>query len=807
MPLTSVSRFPCCCVLSKSDVAMPSECVAQHLNSVSRCYTVSFRRENAEVGMDCSSDVRNFTGMTAIQKLDNGPFCFRGLNLCGLGYQKFQKSVQKQIKVPFCVKLHGQSLKRYLQVHAETGNVTRRGDDVEQSIQVTVEQSKKILTLQKELLKQIDERKILITTLEDNHGNSGEQLKTFDERDSLKNNESLEFPLRNGEFQSCKSLTDREFSLAKSSLMPQNPATPATALACQSTISHAQESAFQLPLTNSSIVSTSALDFMPKLQRPVDTRKKLALVVEETGEEPEKIESLKLEEDAAAEEIKEKPAPLAGVNVMNVIVVAAECAPWSKTGGLADVVGALPKALARRGHRVMVVAPRYANYEEAWNTGVRKRHTVAGQDLEVTYFHGYIDGVDYVFVDNWMFHSVANNIYGGSRQDVLKRMILLCKSAVEAQWHVPCGGVSYGDNNLVFIANDWHTSLLPVYLKAYYRDHGVMQYTRCILVIHNIAHQGRGPLSDFNFLGLPDHYLDKFKLNDYIGGQHFNAFMGGIIAAHRIVAVSDSYSRECQMQEGGWGLDRVIRENSWKLRGIPNGIDDKEWNSEVDIFLQSDGYVNYTIDTLETGKAACKAALQKELGLPVRSDVPVLGFVGRLDKQKGVDIIAEAMQWMMEQDLQLILLGSGQRDLENMLRSLERQYRDKVRGWVGFSVKTAHRITAGADILLMPSRFEPCGLNQLYAMQYGTVPVVHAVGGLRDTIRSFDPYANTGTGWTFDRASSSAMIHALGNAIWTYRDFKESWLGIQKRGMAQDLSWDKSAKQYEEVLVAAKYQW
>eukprot|EP00249_Psilotum_nudum_P024017 c29061_g1_i1 orf=359-2758(-) len=799
MPCTSVLPSPCSCLLSSSDVARPVGCMTQQLNYNSSCYRVSLRRVNAGVGTDCGIDLRAFNRMTVAQKLDARSFC-----LSGLGFRNFGKYVQLQINIPFCGKLRRPSMKRYLQVHAEAGDVNRRGDGAKQSIQATVEHSKKLLALQKELLRQIDERKRLVLTLKDNHGDPREQLKAFDASDSLKNDVSLEFPQKTGEYQSHNSLRDDTFSPAKSSLMPQNPA---TALTCQSTGPNVQELESHPPSANSSIVSTSVLDAMPKLQRPVDTRKTLALIVEETREEIETEESVKLKKDAIAEVIEEKPPPLAGANVMNVIVVAAECAPWSKTGGLGDVVGALPKALARRGHRVMVVAPRYANYKEAWDIGVRQRHTVAGQDVEVAYFHGYIDGVDYVFVDNWMFHSVANNIYGGSRQDVLKRMILLCKSAVEAQWHVPCGGVSYGDNNLVFIANDWHTSLLPVYLKAYYRDHGVMQYTRCILVIHNIAHQGRGPLSDFNFLGLPDHYLDKFKLNDYIGGQHFNAFMGGIIAAHRIVAVSDSYSRECQMQEGGWGLDRVIRENSWKLRGIPNGIDDKEWNSEVDIFLQSDGYVNYTIDTLETGKAACKAALQKELGLPVRSDVPVLGFVGRLDKQKGVDIIAEAMQWMMEQDLQLILLGSGQRDLENMLRSLERQYRDKVRGWVGFSVKTAHRITAGADILLMPSRFEPCGLNQLYAMQYGTVPVVHAVGGLRDTIRSFDPYANTGTGWTFDRASSSAMIHALGNAIWTYRDFKESWLGIQKRGMAQDLSWDKSAKQYEEVLVAAKYQW
>ncbi|RCV42784.1 hypothetical protein SETIT_9G243600v2 [Setaria italica] len=178
-----------------------------------------------------------------------------------------------------------------------------------------------------------------------------------------------------------------------------------------------------------------------------------------------------------------------GVDVMNVILVAAECAPWSKTGGLGDVAGALPKALARRGHRVMVVVPKYGDYMELQEIGEPRRYQVAGQDMEVKYYHAYIDGVDFVFIDNPIFQHVESEIYGGNRTDILKRMVLLCKTAVEVQWYVPCGGFCYGDGNLVFIANDWHTALLPVYLKAYYRDNGFMTYARSVLVIHNIAHQ------------------------------------------------------------------------------------------------------------------------------------------------------------------------------------------------------------------------------------------------------------------------------------------------------------------------------
>ncbi|KAG6482638.1 hypothetical protein ZIOFF_059271 [Zingiber officinale] len=529
----------------------------------------------------------------------------------------------------------------------------------------------------------------------------------------------------------------------------------------------------------------------------------------------------------AKEEVIDAP-PLAGVNVMNVIVVAAECAPWSKTGGLGDVAGALPKALARRGHRVMVVVPRYGNYAEPKDLSVRRRYTVAGEDLEVAYFHAYIDGVDFVFIDCPVFRHCENNIYGGNRVDSLKRMVLFCKAAVEVPWYVPCGGVCYGDGNLAFIANDWHTALLPVYLKAYYRDNGLMKYARSVLVIHNMAHQsgfrnsdsgklnfelmilicqGRGPLEDFYHVDLQEHYFDLFKLYDPIGGDHFNIFAAGLKTADQVVTVSHGYAREVKTSEGGWGLHGIISENDWKFRGIVNGIDTKDWSPELDVHLQSDGYTNYSLETLRTGKAQCKAALQRELGLPVRESVPLIGFIGRLDTQKGVDLIAEAMPWIVGQDAQLVMLGTGRSDLEEMLRKAERENRDKVRGWVGFSVKTAHRITAGADILLMPSRFEPCGLNQLYAMKYGMVPVVHAVGGLRDTVIPFDPFNETGYGWTFDRAESGKLIHALGNCLNTYWNYKESWEGLQKRGMEQDLSWDDAAKNYEEVLITAKYQW
>ncbi|XP_051191144.1 soluble starch synthase 2-1, chloroplastic/amyloplastic isoform X4 [Lolium perenne] len=455
------------------------------------------------------------------------------------------------------------------------------------------------------------------------------------------------------------------------------------------------------------------------------------------------------EKHSVTEGINDNSSSSASVDIMNIILVAAECAPWSKTGGLGDVAGALPKALSKRGHRVMAVVPMYGKYEEPQQIGESKRYQVAGQDMEVKYHHAYIDGVDFVFVDNPLFHNVESEIYGGNRTDILKRMVLLCKAAVE----------------------------------------------------------GRGPLDDFSYLDLPSNYMDLFKHYDPFGGDHLNIFAAGIKAADRLLTVSHGYAWELKTPEGGWGLHGIISESDWKFQGIVNGIDTADWNPKSDVHLKSDGYANYSLETVQTGKAQCKAALQKELGLPVRGDVPVIAFIGRLDNQKGVDLIAEAMPWIAGQDVQVILLGTGRQDLEDTLRRLESQHYDRVRGWVGFSVRLAHRMTAGADILLMPSRFEPCGLNQLYAMMYGTVPVVHAVGGLRDTVQQYNPYEEVGLGWTFENAEANRLIDALGHCLNTYRNYKSSWEGLQRRGMMQDLSWDTAAKCYEEVLVAAKYQW
>ncbi|KAJ4850800.1 Starch synthase 1, chloroplastic/amyloplastic [Turnera subulata] len=499
----------------------------------------------------------------------------------------------------------------------------------------------------------------------------------------------------------------------------------------------------------------------------------------------------------------------------SIVFVTAEAAPYSKTGGLGDVCGSLPIALAGRGHRVMVVSPRYLhggpadeNFAGAVDLDCRIKVFCFGGEQEIAFFHEYREGVDWVFVDHPSFHRLGNP-YGdghGAFGDNQFRFTLLCHAACEAPLVLPLGGYTYGEKCL-FLANDWHAGLVPVLLAAKYRPHGVYKDARSFCVIHNLAHQGVEPAVTYKNLGLPNEWYGALewvfptwaRTHALDTGEAVNVLKGAIVTSDRVLTVSKGYSWEITTVEGGYGLNQLLSSRKSVLNGITNGINISEWNPSSDEHIAC----HYSADDL-SGKAECKIALQKELGLPVRPDCPLIGFIGRLDYQKGIDIIRWATAELMQDDIQFVMLGSGDPLYENWMREAESTYRDKFRGWVGFNVPISHRITAGADILLMPSRFEPCGLNQLYAMRYGTVPVVHGTGGLRDTVRTFDPYANEGsgegTGWIFTPLSKDSMISAIRVAVWTYRDHKASWEGIMKRGMQTDYSWENAAIQYEQVF-------
>ncbi|PKA47265.1 Starch synthase 1, chloroplastic/amyloplastic [Apostasia shenzhenica] len=499
--------------------------------------------------------------------------------------------------------------------------------------------------------------------------------------------------------------------------------------------------------------------------------------------------------------------------VFNVVFVTSEAGPYSKAGGLADVCGSLPIALAVRGHRVMVISPRYLNgvsnseYATVSDTGIRTKVSCFGQQ-EVGFFHEYRAGVDWVFVDHPSFHRPGNP-YGdgnGAFGDNQFRFTLLSHAACEAPLVLPLKGYTYGQSCL-FIANDWHAGLIPLLLAAKYRPHGVYKDARSILVIHNLAHQGVEPATTYHNLGLPPewysavewvfpewartHALDK--------GETVNILKGAIVTVDRIVTVSEGYAWEITTSEGGCGLHELLSSRKSVLNGISNGIDVDDWDPTSDKHIP----FHYSVDDF-TGKAKCKAALQKELGLPIWSKCPVIGFIGRLDYQKGIDLIMTGIPELLQDDIQFIMLGTGDRQTEDWMRSMESNFKEKFRGWVGFNVPISHRITAACDILLMPSRFEPCGLNQLYAMRYGAVPVVHRTGGLRDTVENFNPHANEGrglgTGWAFSPLTKESMLRALRLAITTFRDHKALWEGLMKRGMSRDYTWEKAASKYEQIF-------
>lgn len=477
---------------------------------------------------------------------------------------------------------------------------------------------------------------------------------------------------------------------------------------------------------------------------------------------------------------------------MNIAVVSAEVAPWSKTGGLGDVCGALPKALAALGHRVVTIAPRYKEYPDAWDTGVRTGIFLFGHLHEVRFFHATTHGVHHVFVDHPSFRRAG--IYGDSNGpygDNLFRFALLSRAAIEAVARVPLAGEPMGEE-VVFHANDWHTGLLPLYLEAVYRPAGRFPGAGTVLGIHNAGHHGSTPAHEFAGLDVSARW---WPAADFDG--RLNPLKCGVTLARKLVAVSPNYAREIATNLG-FGLEGVFASRGGDLSGILNGVDDA-WDPRTDVHTAA----HFSADDLP-GKAACKAALQRELGLPVRPEVPLLGLVARLDHQKGVDLVQAAAPWLLRHDVQLVMLGSGSAALEGFFRAAERSWPQKVRGWVGFNEGLAHRIEAGADMFLMPSRFEPCGLNQMYSMRYGTVPIVHATGGLADTVHTFDPLADTGTGWAFRSFSVEPFVEALGWALYTFRNHPEAWRGIQLRGMRQDFSWERSARAYVEVYEAAR---
>ncbi|MEQ1564016.1 MAG: glycogen/starch synthase [Myxococcota bacterium] len=479
---------------------------------------------------------------------------------------------------------------------------------------------------------------------------------------------------------------------------------------------------------------------------------------------------------------------------MNLVLVSSEVAPFSKSGGLGDAVTGMARAYARAGHRVFTVSPRYRGVAPlAEPTGISARVPLAAWEQRCS-ISRLVDGdVTHLFVDNGMYD--RDGLYGdvnGSYGDNHIRFALLCQAALHAAHRL------LGDEEVVFHCHDWQTALLPAYLKAYWRPVGLLERSGTVLTLHNPAHQGRLPGAQFLDLELPARWFSSwgFEFHGDLG-----LLKGGILHSDQLTTVSPTFAREVVTPGGGFGLESVLLGRGVDLMGILNGIDTEDWDPAADVHLAEP----FDLE-LPDGKAACKAALQAELGLPVDPTVPLVGSVGRLDPQKGVELLVDSVPWLADNDVQVVVLGSAaaaHRTFELRLRELERTHPRHVRAWIGYSEAVAHRIIAGADLFAMPSLFEPCGLTQMYAQRYGTPPVVRRTGGLADSVEEYDRWTRKGTGFFFERPSGSAFRDALWRGVDLFRRDPVGFDAVRRRGMARDFSWDRAIGLYEATCERA----
>jgi len=474
---------------------------------------------------------------------------------------------------------------------------------------------------------------------------------------------------------------------------------------------------------------------------------------------------------------------------MNILMLASEAVPLVKTGGLADVVGTLPLALARLGHDVRLALPRYGALDDRTTplTNISKAHIPwRGGHLEVGVETGMLgNGAVPLICIRYDPFFARPGLYGEADRDYpdnLDRFALFCRAVMEV-----CA--QPGRPPDILHAHDWQTALALVYLKTLYRNDPAWANTRAFFTIHNLGYQGHFPASAYDRTGLPWSEYTPERMEYY--GQ-VNLLKGGLVYADLLNTVSPTYAREIQTAEFGYGLEGVLQGRTDHLCGVTNGIDDQVWNPATDPHLPA----RYTADDL-SGKRACKRALQAEMQLPIR-DVPLVGLISRLAFQKGIDLILEILPSLLDGDVQMVVLGSGDPSYQTRLAELSARHPNKLAVRFAFDEPLAHRIEAGADLFLMPSRYEPCGLSQLYSLRYGTVPVVRKTGGLADTVMPYAPDAQsnvTATGFSFDKSEPNALSSALLLALQVYRD-KAVWAGLIRRGMQQDWSWTRSARQY-----------
>jgi len=482
---------------------------------------------------------------------------------------------------------------------------------------------------------------------------------------------------------------------------------------------------------------------------------------------------------------------------LNIVFASSEVAPFSKTGGLADVCGALPIDLAQAGQNVAIITPAYRQAKQAGlpiePLGVKfdipiGNKIVRGRLLRATLPNSEVP-VFLVEQDDYFDRAELYRLKGEDYKDNCERFVFFCRAALESirLLHLPVD---------LFHCHDWQTALIPAYLHIeYLHTHGY-ENIASLLTIHNLAYQGIFWHWDMLLTGLDWKYFNWHQMEFY---GKLNLLKTGLVFADWLTTVSPTYALEIQSDPLGCGLDGILRQRSEQLTGIVNGVDYAAWNPAADQNLPE----RYDTANWQAGKAACKAALQRELGLPASPRTPVVALIGRLADQKGWDLVIEVLRnWVHSTDAQWVILGTGEPFYHDTIGQLAREYPHRVAARLEFSDALAHRIEAGADIFLMPSRYEPCGLNQLYSLKYGTVPVVRATGGLVDTVSDTTPEtlnAGKATGFAFHDLHAQALDAALRRAVDTHWQNPDTWRQLVMTGMQQDWSWKASAQRYLEV--------
>ncbi|MCA9113650.1 MAG: glycogen synthase GlgA [Planctomycetaceae bacterium] len=490
---------------------------------------------------------------------------------------------------------------------------------------------------------------------------------------------------------------------------------------------------------------------------------------------------------------------------MKIVLASSEAVPWSKTGGLADVSAALPKALAALGHDVTLILPHYSAVSAA--RGATPPADCAGPEIDVQVgdtrltarllilpaespAHPTVILVDQpeLFDRQGMYVDPET---GKDYPDNCRRFVFFSRAVMET-----CLKLQLDPD--VLHVNDWQTGLIPALLQAEYRWKPGFSNTASVITLHNLAFHGSFWHFDMPLTGLDWHYFNYRQMEAW---GNLNLLKTGIVFSDHITTVSPTYAAEIQTAEFGCGLHPVLVEHSSRLTGILNGIDPEVWNPETDPALAQ----NYSVETVHQGKPACRRQLQQKLGLNQTAEVPLFSMISRLTDQKGVDLLCECLDEALKLDMQLAVLGTGDRELEAALVAATRQYSGRVAVVIGYDEELAHQIEAGADIFLMPSRFEPCGLNQMYSQRYGTVPIVRSVGGLADSVVDASPNAledGTATGLVFSDYSSEALLSQIRRAVRLYHD-RERWHQLMDAGMRKDFSWTRSAREYQTVYEKA----